>query len=87
MPKSALEVGQNPGIAIAGNENALNEVGARQMQRLLGDGLAYMLQQIVGLGTEQFANRGRHDLETLRCAVNRGRPSSGRTPPTGPRSK
>ena len=48
--EESLKVAENPGIAIAGNENAVNEVGARQMQRLLGDGLAHMFQQAVSLG-------------------------------------
>ena len=49
--EESLKVAENPEVAIAGSEDAVNEVGARQMQRLLGDGLAHVFQQTVSLGS------------------------------------
>ena len=49
--EQSLQVAENPGVAIAGNKNAIDKVGAGQMERLLGDRLAHMLQEAFSLGT------------------------------------
>ena len=72
-----LEVAEHPGVAVAGGEDAVDEVGAGQVQRLLGDGLAHVLEQAVGLGAEKFANGGRHDWRLSDSAAGRGGPSRG----------
>ena len=83
----ALEVAENAVIAVAGDEDAIDEIRAGQMQRLLGDGLANVPQQAIGLGTQIFANGGRHEwrLSDVRSTV--AVPRQGRTPPAGPRSE
>jgi hypothetical protein len=46
-----LKVAENAGIAITGGKNAVDKIGAGQVQRFLGNGLAYVLEQTVGLGS------------------------------------
>ena len=58
--EEALEVDEDPGVAVAGGEDAVDEIGAGEVERLLGDGLADVLQQAVGLGAKKLANGGRH---------------------------
>ena len=86
VAEQPLEVAEHAGVAVAGGEDAVDEIGAGQVQRLLGDRLADVREQAVGLGAEKLADGGRHGrrLSDARPAV--AVPRRGRTPPSGPRS-
>ena len=43
VAEQPLEVAEHPGVAVAGDEDAVDEVGAGQVQRLFGDRLAHVL--------------------------------------------
>ena len=55
-----LEVAEHAGVAVAGGEDAVDEIGAGQVQRLSGDRLAHVCEQAVGLVAEELADGGRH---------------------------
>ena len=82
--EQALEVGEHPGVAVAGGEDAVDEIGAGQVQRLLGDGLADVFQQAVGLGAEELANGGRHEWRLSVVRPTAAVPRGGRTLAGGP---
>src|SRR5690606_1418937 len=77
-----LQVAQRLRVAVGKGEDAVDEVGARQVEPFAGDGLALVLEQVLRLVSEERLDLLEvgcvaHEL-TLRFAKPAPRPSVGR---------
>ena len=60
----ALQVGQNARIAVASEMDAVDEIGAGKVQEVLGDGLAGVVEEGVGVGSEEVLDVVDHGLSS-----------------------
>ena len=60
----ALEVGENARIAVASEMDAVDEIGPGKVQEVLGDGLAGVVEEGVGVGSEEVLDVVDHGLSS-----------------------
>jgi hypothetical protein len=61
----SLEIGQNAGIAVTWNEDAIDEIRPWKMKQILGDRLARVAEEVFGLGAKGVLDFGEHNDSLL----------------------